>query len=181
MPLFLANGLRQYTMDDLVQELGCSKATLYKYFARKQDLVAAVLQLKIAEIASFAPILANQDLSFQQRYEEAVQTVSLQLAGISVGFLTDLKERYPHLWQQVEQLYDLAHLSLQAFYQEGKDAGILRSSLDPGATALTDRLLISAISDPKLLSTHNIDLQKAFDQYQNMKRFGIFSPRNPDQ
>lgn len=180
MPLLLTNGLRQYTMDDLVQELGCSKATLYQYFARKEELVGTILSLKIAEIAAFAPILGNQNLSFMERYEGAVNSASIQLAGISAAFLSDLKELYPGLWLQVEQLYDLAYESLAAFYREGRKAGIIREEFDPESMALTDRLLIVSISNPDLLSSHNIDLKSAFDQYQSMKRYGIFVSRNID-
>lgn len=37
--LFLAKGIAGTTMDDIAQEAGCSKATIYSYFESKEELV----------------------------------------------------------------------------------------------------------------------------------------------
>ena len=45
--LMLQSGLRQVTMDDLAQELGISKKTIYQYYKDKDDLVKAVVNLEL--------------------------------------------------------------------------------------------------------------------------------------
>jgi AcrR family transcriptional regulator len=45
----LQSGLRQVTMDDLAQELGISKKTIYQYYKDKDDLVKAVVNLELKE------------------------------------------------------------------------------------------------------------------------------------
>jgi AcrR family transcriptional regulator len=45
--LMLQTGLRQVTMDDLAQELGISKKTIYQYYKDKDDLVKAVVNLEL--------------------------------------------------------------------------------------------------------------------------------------
>jgi AcrR family transcriptional regulator len=45
--LMLQSGLRQVTMDDLAQELGISKKTIYQYFKDKDDLVKAMVNLEL--------------------------------------------------------------------------------------------------------------------------------------
>ena len=47
--LMLQSGLRQVTMDDLAQELGISKKTIYQYYKDKDDLVKAVVNLELKE------------------------------------------------------------------------------------------------------------------------------------
>lgn len=66
-------------------------------------------------------------------------------------------------------------ISLPIFCRTSREC-VLRPNLDPEAMAQTDRLVITALSDPDMLSGHNIDLKTAFDQYLEMKRKGIFSP-----
>ncbi|MEM6344274.1 MAG: TetR/AcrR family transcriptional regulator [Bacteroidota bacterium] len=173
-PLLLENGIRQYTMDDIVQELNCSKATLYKYFAQKGDLVKAVVQRKINQIAVFAPILRDNERPYMERFTEAVSAASLEMAGISTTFLDDLKQLYPDLWQLVQQLQELAFQALIDFYREGIERDLLHPELDPEVLALTDKLFIVAISDPDQLSGQNIDLKTAFDAFQLTKLKGIF-------
>lgn len=173
-PLLLENGIRQFTMDDIVRELNCSKATLYKYFAQKGDLVEAVVQRKVRQIAVFEPILRDQERPYMQRYNEAVSAASLEMAGISTRFLDDLKQFYPTLWQLVQQLQELAYQALTDFYREGIELNLLHPNLNPEVLALTDKLFIVAVSDPDQLSGHNIDLKTAFDAFQLTKLHGIF-------
>src|SRR5215468_11664853 len=44
---FFSHGFRRVTMDDLAEELGISKKTLYAYFPGKFDLLEAVLADKL--------------------------------------------------------------------------------------------------------------------------------------
>jgi len=45
--MMLQSGLRQVTMDDLAQELGISKKTIYQYYKDKDELVKAVVNLEL--------------------------------------------------------------------------------------------------------------------------------------
>lgn len=45
--MMLQSGLRQVTMDDLAQELGISKKTIYHYYKDKDELVKAVVNLEL--------------------------------------------------------------------------------------------------------------------------------------
>src|SRR5438093_13101052 len=49
---FLAHGFRGMTMDDLAQELGMSKKTLYAHFPTKVALVEAALRDKLGELGA---------------------------------------------------------------------------------------------------------------------------------
>src|SRR5690349_21756091 len=47
---FFSHGFRSVTMDDLAEELGISKKTIYAYFPGKFDLLEAVLADKLAGV-----------------------------------------------------------------------------------------------------------------------------------
>src|SRR6058998_2879115 len=47
---FFSHGFRRVTMDDLAEELGISKKTLYAHFPGKFDLLEAVLADKFASV-----------------------------------------------------------------------------------------------------------------------------------
>src|SRR5438876_11880615 len=47
---FFRHGFRSVTLDDLAEELGISKKTLYAYFPGKFDLVEAVLADKLTAV-----------------------------------------------------------------------------------------------------------------------------------
>lgn len=47
--LFIANGYAGVSMDDVQAKVGCSKSTLYRYFADKMDLFRSAVEMLIAE------------------------------------------------------------------------------------------------------------------------------------
>jgi AcrR family transcriptional regulator len=48
------HGLTKTTIDDIAREAGCSRATLYRYFGSRQDLVAAAVRNEIARVVGLA-------------------------------------------------------------------------------------------------------------------------------
>ncbi|MEO0471512.1 MAG: TetR/AcrR family transcriptional regulator [Bacteroidota bacterium] len=172
-PLMLREGLRNMPVSRIAKEVSVSKATLYKQVSSREELVAMVLQEKIAAISTFAPILLDHQQSYEQRFDRAVLAAAQQLADISPIFLTDLHELYPNLWQQVNELHQFAYDSLEAFYEEGIKAGILQA-FSASLMALADRAFIAAISDPAQLSKQKLSLPEALAQYFYMKKQAIF-------
>lgn len=56
---FVDQGYHATTMDRIAQSVGCSKKTLYKLFASKDDLFRAVMERQRAEIDSIRPDAAR--------------------------------------------------------------------------------------------------------------------------
>src|SRR5437660_9503216 len=58
---FFSHGFRSVTMDDLAEELGISKKTLYAHFPGKFDLLEAVLADKFASVEAMLKELTRTD------------------------------------------------------------------------------------------------------------------------
>ena len=58
---FFNHGFRSVTMDDLAEELGISKKTLYAHFPGKFDLLEAVLSDKFASVEAMLKDLTRRD------------------------------------------------------------------------------------------------------------------------
>lgn len=181
MPIYMKNGLRKFSMDEISTKLGVSKATIYKHFSSREELLEEVVQLKIKEISAFESIVVNKEVPYLTRYHEAIRMASVQLAGISTEFLLDLRSLYPELWAKVESLQYFAAERAKAFYQEGIKLGIVNDSFDPAWLAMTDKIFLLALSDPKFLMQHNLTLQKAVEDYFLMKSLGILKKTTHDE
>ena len=81
--LFLQHGFTIFTMDEISARLRVSKATLYKYYASKEDMLEEILRYKIEEIEAFEPRLQDGELDFTERYFEVIKAASLTLAEFS--------------------------------------------------------------------------------------------------
>jgi AcrR family transcriptional regulator len=171
--LYLQYGLGKFTMDKIAKKLNISKATLYKYFSSKDEIIDAVVQYKIKEIIAFEDLLVDDNIDFSERFFDIIKTASIMLAEISGQFLHDTKIKHPELFVKMDTFSDRALYAAEKFYQQGIEIGVL-NDIDPKILALTDKMFIQAVSNPKFLQEHNISVKEAFDNYFLMKSKGIF-------
>ncbi len=61
--LFLSLGFKSVTMDDLANEMGISKKTIYKYFSNKEDLVDATTNFVHTQISETICQITTQGLN----------------------------------------------------------------------------------------------------------------------
>src|SRR4030095_5699023 len=101
---FLAQGFRGVTMDDLAEELGMSKKTLYAHFSSKVALVEAVLHHKFAEVeAEFAAMDPTQTADFPSLLHAMLACMQRQTAEVQPPFLRDIRTEAPELFRFVEE------------------------------------------------------------------------------
>lgn len=174
IPLFLSQGIRTLSMDDVAQHLGISKATLYTYFASREALLQAALEAKLSQIGEFQRLLASPKTPFVQRFYSALDYTVQELSGISTDFLADLQALYPHLWHQVIRFIDFAITALDHFYAQGVAEGVFKP-YNTTILALTDRVILTSFSDPELLRKYNLTYHEAVNEYFRIKFFGLFS------
>jgi AcrR family transcriptional regulator len=140
---FFAHGFRSVTMDDLAEELGMSKKTLYASFAGKTDLLRAVLLDKFRSIetdleriasASSTDVLdsLHQLLACVQRHAEEIQP----------PFVRDIRREAPEMFQLVQsRRRDVIQRYFGKIFDEGRAAGIFRKDV---STRLMIEILLGA-------------------------------------
>jgi AcrR family transcriptional regulator len=172
-PLYLQNGLKQYSMDDVASHLGISKATLYKYYASRQEILEDILADKLEQLSVFKAHLLDLSIPYEERYFKAVKAASMLMAGISNQFLAEVKESDRELWRRIKAFQADALEAVRLFYEQGIQEGILHDA-NPAILTMIDKMFIRAVSDPKFLLEHKLELQSTFEAYFLMKHRGIF-------
>ena len=74
-------GLAKTTLDDVAREAGCSRATLYRYFDGKPDLVQRTTAGELRRITSTVAEAASAEPTFTDAVVTAVVTAAHELAG----------------------------------------------------------------------------------------------------
>lgn len=178
-PLYFRDGMSAFAMDEVADKLGISKATLYKHFSSRQDILNEIVKLKLEELIVFKNTVLDQNRPYEERLFTAAQTAAMLMAGISNAFLQDVRENNEDVWQFVRNFQDDALDTMRKFYQEGIDKGHL-SDVNPHVLAVIDRLFVRAVADPQFLKDNNLDLKTAVEEFFKVKSFGIFK-RNTDK
>lgn len=169
---FKKNRLSEVNMDDVALYLNKSKATIYKYFRSKEQIVEALIDYKIKEIAGFVFILRNDKIEFFDRYRLSYNLLSEHISDISNELLTDLKNMYPDIYIKIEKLIEVAVQELKAYYEDGMQKGIF-NELNSGLLAQNDLMFFQLLTNPDFLTSHNLTMEKAFADFYQIRCNGL--------
>ena len=150
---FFSHGFRSVTMDDLAEELGISKKTLYAHFPGKFDLLEAVLSDKLAGVeATLKQVTRAHPRDFPTTLRELLAGTHRGLDEIKPPFVRDMRQKAPDVFKLVERRRAaIIQRYFGKFFVEGQRAGMVRK--DVPAKLIIEILLAmvqSIMNPPKM-------------------------------
>ena len=150
---FFSHGFRGVTMDDLAEELGISKKTLYAHFPRKFDLLEAVLAAKLAAVeATLKQVTRAHPRDFPATLRELLAGTHRELDEIKPPFVRDMRQKAPDVFKLVERRRAaIIQRYFGKFFIEGQRGGMVRK--DVPAKLIIEILLAmvqSIMNPPKM-------------------------------
>jgi len=137
-------------MDDLAEELGISKKTLYTHFPGKIDLLEAVLADKFASVEeTLKGVTCAHPRDFPATLRELLAGTQRELDEIKPPFVRDMRRKTPDVFKVVEQRRAaLIGRHFGKLFIEGQRAGMVRK--DVPARLMIEILLamVQAIMNP---------------------------------
>ncbi len=171
-PFFIQNGFHRVTTNDIAQQLGISKATLYEHFSSRDEIFTMVINYVIEMIREKRTILDEEELSYQERYVHLFALILEQIIGISVVLLNDIESHYPRLWQIIIDFFDEWNEALKKFFEAGIKAGEFYD-MHPAIMSKTVTSLLRDLMTPVFLIKNNISVNQAFIDGFRMHYRGI--------
>lgn len=125
--MFNKFGIRSVTMDDVAQELGISKKTIYKYFENKADLVHKSVRTAYEGMrCRLHEIHENADNSIDELIE-IDKVVGAVMENHNPGMRYQLQKYYPQTYNSLyEGRHDLIHKVISENIEKGKKDGWFR-------------------------------------------------------
>lgn len=168
MVVFARNGFAQTRMEDIAQEAGLSKATLYLYFASKDDLIAAILQTffeegftELRSLLTAEGTVSHALTGWTRRHMQKMQEHS---AFLSIGFeFHALAARHAATRQIMQHYYHQYRASIAALLQKGIEQGEFHVS-DTQAIAIAIISVYEGLVVLWMLDSATIDLVEIADQ-----------------
>ncbi|MCH7398116.1 TetR/AcrR family transcriptional regulator [Belliella sp. DSM 107340] len=172
--LFLKQGYKNTTMDDIAQVLSMSKKTLYKYFPGKLELLAASFDLlKNTLSIKVQALFDNKHIPYTVKLKSFLTIVARDLAPINPELLEDLRDHAPDIWSELQDyIRDSAYLRFQKLIEEGIEKGFVSAKMNKTMIVLLYASAIQSLIDPKFLSQFpkemrnemNLSTSEIFDQ-----------------
>ncbi|MDQ0888559.1 AcrR family transcriptional regulator [Paenibacillus sp. V4I9] len=172
----MKDGFQSLRMDDIAKHMDISRATMYKHFSSKEDVIKGVVRVFVDYINKLEdPALDNDDkffgIWFQQMFEQSVSLVG----KITDVFLKDLQSAFPDLFDLLKSTLNKREQQAQNFYQFGKDKGIF-NPINEKFIILQDDLLLREIINIKYLVYNQMSIQQVLHDYYQFKKFQLFKP-----
>lgn len=129
--LMFQSGVKHVTMDDLANQLGISKKTIYQYFKDKDSLVSSVVEHELTNHS----LLCNQCM---QAADNAVHEIFLLMKVIQEMFnrmnplaLFEIEKYYPIAFEKIKKHKDDFIFSMiSANLEKGIAEGLYRKDVD---------------------------------------------------
>ena len=130
--LFLSRGFIRVTADDIAAELGISKATLYREFTSKEEILKAVVRSLMAEIAGHVEaIIKKEDESIVERLVALFAFLGGRLSLLGPVFLRDIQKSAPAIWREIEDFRrDKLLINFKIILAAGHKQGLFRGDID---------------------------------------------------
>jgi AcrR family transcriptional regulator len=177
---FFTHGFRGVTMDDLAQELGMSKKTLYAHFASKNAPLEAMLQQKFNEgEAELARITSQCSGNFAIALRELLACAQRHTEEVQPPFLRDIQREAPELFQVVERRRrDVIERYFTKLLNEGRREGLIRR--DVPVPIIMEILLgtIGAIMNPPKLTELGLTVKSGFNAIITVILEGALAPES---
>ena len=96
--LFLRNGIKSVSMDDIAADVAMSKKTLYKWFENKDQIVLAVMTGHLAQVQGECTAVAAPAANAVEEMLTISRWAEEQFGGIHPSIFHDLKKYHPAAW-----------------------------------------------------------------------------------
>ena len=129
--LFLTLGFKSVTMDDIANEMGISKKTIYKHFTNKTKLVEAVTFNLFDSICSGIDGICEASVNPIEELYDIKMFVMHHLKNEKTAPQFQLKKYYPSIHKVLKiKQFEKMHESVFESLQKGVEMKLFRSNID---------------------------------------------------
>jgi len=187
MPYVQKHGFSPLKMDDAAKYMDISKATMYKYFASKDEIAECIIDKFVLFVSNqmlseAPPTLSPEPLSQPSAEEQKFYNESFTQAfklTIKLSFyltdvlLQDLNTTYPNLSSKLGQAVELCKSKLADYFDSGIQLGVFYPIHSRIYLTQVD-LVFRKLLDPKWLMLQNITMKQALMDFYKMVKHQVF-------
>ncbi len=129
--VYMRNGIKSVTMDDLARELGISKKTIYKHFEDKDHLVCSIIENKIKMEKEMCNNCTTASENALEEMLAVSKSVVENIGNINPSVFYDLQKYHIDAWKIIdEHKWNFVLQMMIENIKRGIDENIYRSDLN---------------------------------------------------
>ncbi len=129
--LFFKAGIKSVTMDDIAKHLGMSKKTIYQFFKDKNELVMALVKMKLKEDEDQMCSIISKSGNVIEEMINMMKCSEEIFSRINPIVIHDLQKYHPDAWKQFQNFKSgvIVH-TLEELLSKGIKQGYIRPDID---------------------------------------------------
>ena len=176
--LFLERGFKSVTMDDLANEMGISKKTIYAEYANKTDLVQDCVMNKFCSMSNGIDAIVALDKNPILELYEIKKYVLSHLKDEKSSPQYQLLKYYPMVFEQMKSLhYEKMSGCIRSNIERGIAQHIYRDSLNVEFVARIYFTGVNSIKDQNMFPLAIFPVRELMDIYLEYHLRGIVTPK----
>lgn len=176
--MFLKNGIRVITMDDIANELGISKRTLYDIFESKELIISQIVDTHIEnENKAFDKILNQSENSIDMMLKLS-KFIFVMYNKLHPSVLSDLKKYYSNIWQRIEKFHnDSIRQIIELNLLNGMKEYLYRENIDPAIISLFYVKQLQLFSDEENIHFEKKSKSEVIQQFVDHNMYGLMTDK----
>jgi len=159
--LFLSLGFKSVTMDDLANEMGISKKTIYKYFSNKEELVEATTTFVHNHISETICQITTQGLNaISENFAIKIAFKNI-FKKSKTSPMFQLKKYYPKTYKNlIDNEFEMFKECIGSNLEKGINEGYYREDINKDIVLKFYFILVFGLHDNDIFNLENYDLNE---------------------
>lgn len=160
--LAYSKGFRNITVDEIAQNAGVSKRTVYRRFQSKDEILEATIDDFLQDVGRESEQLLNSGQDMQIIIYKIINYVIAGRKSImSQRVMEDLNQYYPHLWQKIND-FRMERIKTMIAMAESQRA--FNSQINPLILSTIISVSIEEVVNPEFIIKNNLNFEEVIAQ-----------------
>ena len=163
--LFIKYGFKNVTMDEIANDLGISKKTIYVYYENKSYLVEAVVRYLFNEIVIIIDEIKSLNLNPIEESYKTYNSVSQLLKDEKISIEYQLKKYFPEVYERINDVkYEILQNTITNNLNRGINEGVYRPTIEVNFISKYFLTTVSSIKNYDYFEIDEIEIIPAMKQ-----------------
>lgn len=154
-------GVEQLTMDKVAAESGIAKATIFKYFGSKKNLIQQVFLTYLDELRTESEEVLTSPLNFEERFMALAHLKVKHLEKVNQQFFVSLMDYYTEnttdeFGQLMQDYTDQSFAIMKKLFEQGRAEGKIDPKYSDDFLLVYMEAMIKGVTSPEIY--HKIDI-----------------------
>ncbi|WP_299798332.1 TetR/AcrR family transcriptional regulator [uncultured Maribacter sp.] len=176
--LFLERGFKSITMDDIANEIGMSKKTIYSEYSNKTSLVEDCVMNKFCDLSNGIDLIIAMKKNAIEELYEIKKYVMSHLNDEKSSPQFQLMKYYPKIHKNLKLMqFDKMHKCILLNVDRGLEQGLFRDNINPEFVARIYFSGLNSIKDQNMFPLEQFPIGKLMDSFLEYHIRGIVTPK----